>query len=586
MRAAGRSVSRAASACVSAAFAASSRFWASTTFPATGARSARREPIEACEGRRDRRQPRLERAQRLAQLRDHLGGVALEVAEGLEAGHLLVHQRLGAPAATDDLAEHPLLGRLVLGDRIIELLADRERGGELSCSVVDRGPERLHLGRGELRLDEPELVARVAQRVVGLDQEPVRLGGELSGLLVALLGRPAVGAAALPPRVDEPQTDGEQDDPDDRADAATGAAGGRRAAAAGAGGRGSRAGRRHGVPPAAVARPPAAASIAPTKSPSASCGSIWLEMIVSTSLSVISSRPSLEPQRVGAVVHRDDHEHVVGAERVPVGDLVGVVRDRQRARRVGEQDPQVDGLGRAQVDDRLRGLRLLGRREGVGQVGDRAVEAREVLRGRNARRERTRDRGEHDQRARAARRGGRGGPAPPARDAWARVEPTRSGSRRRVTDDAFWGPIRHNGVQPAAPTIAAVMDVRTLGRTWDDGRGGLPLADPRALQHRHRHRRSAARPRRRPDPRGRGRRHPRVHLRRRAGGLRAAGERAAGPRPGRRATGSRSCCRRCPRPRWRTWPPTGPGSSRCRCSCCSARTPSSTGCVIRERPRS
>ena len=74
-------------------------------------------------GCRHRRQSRLQGAQRLAQLHDDVGRVPLEVAEGLEAGHLLVGQRLRAATAADDLAEHPLFGRLVLGDRIVELLA-------------------------------------------------------------------------------------------------------------------------------------------------------------------------------------------------------------------------------------------------------------------------------------------------------------------------------------------------------------------------------------------------------------------------------------------------------------------------------
>ena len=126
-------------------------------------------------------------------------------------------------------------------------------------------------------------------------------------------------------------------------------------------------------------------------------------------------------------------------------------------------------------------------------------------------------------------------------------------------------------------------------RTYEELRRSVPLAHPRAVQHRRRRdrpaRRRAAR-RTRADRRGRGRRDQPLDLRGRPAGVEPAGQRAGRARPRPRRPGRDPAAAGARDRASRTSPPTGPGSSRCRCSCCSAPTRSSTGWPTRAPPRS
>ena len=66
--------------------------------------------------------------------------VALEIAQLADAFGLRVERRLGSGRPLDDLAEHRLAGRVVLGLVVVEPLADGERARELVGCRGDRGP--------------------------------------------------------------------------------------------------------------------------------------------------------------------------------------------------------------------------------------------------------------------------------------------------------------------------------------------------------------------------------------------------------------------------------------------------------------
>ncbi len=143
-----------------------------------------------------------------------LGRSTLQVAQLLEPLLLGADQGAHPLRTRDDLVEHRLARGRVLGGRVIELLAHHERGLQLCLCLRERRPERLHLLRAELRLGEPDVLASVAHRVVGLDQQLVRLARELPGAPIALFGRQMCDTPAPEPRHDHGGAEHHHDQPD------------------------------------------------------------------------------------------------------------------------------------------------------------------------------------------------------------------------------------------------------------------------------------------------------------------------------------------------------------------------------------
>ena len=83
--------------------------------------------------------------------------------------------------ALDDLPEHQLPRRAVLGLRVVESLADLERRLQLGLRVRDRLPERCRLVWAELRLHEARLLVGRPDAIVGGDQQGIRIARQLAG---------------------------------------------------------------------------------------------------------------------------------------------------------------------------------------------------------------------------------------------------------------------------------------------------------------------------------------------------------------------------------------------------------------------
>ena len=82
----------------------------------------------------------------------------------------------------------PRAARRLLRLGVVEPLADLERALQLLAGRRDRGSQRPDLLVAVLRLDEPDLLLRVADPLVGRDEQAVRLAGEPARAPVALLG--------------------------------------------------------------------------------------------------------------------------------------------------------------------------------------------------------------------------------------------------------------------------------------------------------------------------------------------------------------------------------------------------------------
>ncbi len=159
-------------------------------------------------------QPGRERRRLPGQSRQDLRGTMLKVAQLSEPLSLCADDLAHPSRPGDDLVQHLLPRGRILRDRVVELLADRERGLQLVAGRRERGPERLHVLRAELGLREPQVLHGVAHRVVGLDQELVRLPGQLSGPAVALLGRQVGGPPAADPAADQGHAEHDDDEAD------------------------------------------------------------------------------------------------------------------------------------------------------------------------------------------------------------------------------------------------------------------------------------------------------------------------------------------------------------------------------------
>jgi hypothetical protein len=127
------------------------------------------------------------RPQRLQRLRRG----ALEVAQLLEGLRLLVEPRVGGRGQLQHLGQHPPLRRLVLRHLVVELLAQRERAGQLLPRLRQRLGEPGDGGLAVLQPGEVEVELRGRHRLVELEQRgagpALQLGGGHAGVRVGPL---------------------------------------------------------------------------------------------------------------------------------------------------------------------------------------------------------------------------------------------------------------------------------------------------------------------------------------------------------------------------------------------------------------
>ncbi len=177
--------------------------------------------VEAGQRLARRRQPVLDVLDPTGQLDERRRCVAFEVAQPADVGRLRIEPVERPGRALDDLAEHRIAGGLVLGHIVVELLAERERGRQLALGIGD-GAAQLPDGVGTvLRLGEVDLLARVADALVGRDEQRVgalaQLGpGQLGGLCDGGAGRRSRRVATPPPPVQQPAADGQEQQRGDR----------------------------------------------------------------------------------------------------------------------------------------------------------------------------------------------------------------------------------------------------------------------------------------------------------------------------------------------------------------------------------
>ncbi len=124
------------------------------------------------------RQPILDRFDPGRQLDQRVRSVALEVAQLADPAGLGIEPFLGLGRSSDDLLEHRDAGRIVLRRRIVEPLPDGEGRGKLGLRVADGRTQPDHLLGAVLRLGEVDLLAGVADALVGRDEQRVGLLGQ------------------------------------------------------------------------------------------------------------------------------------------------------------------------------------------------------------------------------------------------------------------------------------------------------------------------------------------------------------------------------------------------------------------------
>ncbi|NIL78686.1 hypothetical protein RhoFasB10_04868 [Rhodococcus sp. B10] len=113
--------------------------------------------------RDDRLRQRVERRPRVDQQVTHL----------LEFGHARVEFVIGPAARRDDLDQHRTALIRGFGNRVVETLANFERGAERLLRLLERGDERGRRRVAELRSRDREFFFAGPYRVVGLDEHGV-----------------------------------------------------------------------------------------------------------------------------------------------------------------------------------------------------------------------------------------------------------------------------------------------------------------------------------------------------------------------------------------------------------------------------
>ena len=107
---------------------------------------------------------------RVGEAREVVRRRGLQVAELVERRHLRVEALVRRAAHRDDLGQHAALRRLVLGDVVVELLAQREPAQHLPARRVERRGELRHRRVAEVRPRRGQLLLRAADGVVDVEQ--------------------------------------------------------------------------------------------------------------------------------------------------------------------------------------------------------------------------------------------------------------------------------------------------------------------------------------------------------------------------------------------------------------------------------
>ena len=145
----------------------------------------------------------------------HLGGAALEVTQAVELLGLRVETGVGGPAVFDDLRQR-LAADLQVGCRfLVEGHPQPERLGDVLAGGVEGGAEPGGRLGAVLRGGQLQLAFAGAQVVVQLDEQGIRLGGQLLERRAGGLGRRLTGAGLRRLR---PPASAPDEHPDQRAD--------------------------------------------------------------------------------------------------------------------------------------------------------------------------------------------------------------------------------------------------------------------------------------------------------------------------------------------------------------------------------
>ncbi len=321
---------------------------------------------EGLEGGLDRGQAGLQLLDGVRQSRERRRRGLLEVAKCLDPAGLFFHPGVGRLAGGDDVRVHLLFGRLVLGNCVVELLANGERRLQLRERVGDGVGEGFRVHVVELGLGETQLLLSVADRVVRVDEQLVGLPCQLTRAAVALLRRKAAAPPGREPQADqhEPGTDDEDGDqrPQNRACGGVAAAGAR-ARALVARSRDDRGGRREcggfrNRVPGRLDRGAKglreADDAARVVAGSEACLEVRGQEAVDRAAGEAGRLPDVARAdgfvpTVALVVHRYEQQEIVAAEAVRLERLLGQLRGGRAAARRDELEPELDVVLAQQV---------------------------------------------------------------------------------------------------------------------------------------------------------------------------------------------------------------------------------------------
>ena len=348
--------------------------------------------------RADRRFSGLQGRDRPGKRGERLGRRLLEVAQLREALGLSVHCRLGRSAVGDDLAVHPLLGRLIFGDRVVQSLTDPESEPEFVLCCRDGFGVRRDVFVREFGLGEADVLPCFVQGVVRGEQHLIGLARKVAGAFVAFLSAQVVVTPGDEEQIHEDQAAADQDDrdqgPQDRGRARVTGAGDARSA----GGRARRVG--SGLRCRNLGGLDSVTQTGRERGDSA-CVVARLERRIESSrqqavdLRCRQARRLDFPPAVAMIVDRYEEDHVVAAEPVGLESRARKCRCRRAVRGGDEDDPELNVLAVLQNIERCLHLGRV-RPKDARLVRDLAGELWSRRRHQSGRHEQEQTSGEHE----------------------------------------------------------------------------------------------------------------------------------------------------------------------------------------------